>query len=116
MRRTADLRLPHVTRGRNGRVRLEALMKKLYLLATVAIFALVVCPMASAAELSAENQARLGKSVDSYVPRMSEVALKIWNAPELGYQEGKTTALLQDELRQAGFTIEAGVAGIPHRV
>ncbi len=38
---------------------------------------------------------------------------KIWAAPELGYQETKTTALLQDELRAAGFAIEAGVAGMP---
>ena len=33
--------------------------------------------------------------------------------PELGYQETKTTALLQSELKKAGFTIQAGVAGIP---
>src|SRR6266576_6965727 len=44
---------------------------------------------------------------------MSEVALKIWSTPELGYQESKTSALLQDELKKAGFQIEAGVAGIP---
>src|SRR4029453_3357118 len=65
------------------------------------------------AELSSENQAKLMKSVDSYAARMSEVALKIWSAPELGYQETKTSALLQEELRKAGFKIEAGVAGIP---
>ena len=52
------------------------------------------------------------KSVDSYASRMSEVALKIWSAPELGYLETETSALLQDELRKAGFKIEAGVAGI----
>ncbi|HEX9461655.1 MAG TPA: amidohydrolase [Alphaproteobacteria bacterium] len=69
--------------------------------------------MAQPAELSAENQSRLIKSVDGYSSRMSEVALKIWSTPELGYQETKTTALLQDELRKAGFKIEAGVAGIP---
>ena len=57
---------------------------------------------ASAAELSAVNQARLIGAVDAYAPHISEVALKIWAAPELGYQETKTTALLQDELRAAG--------------
>lgn len=65
------------------------------------------------ADLSAENQAKLIKNVDSYASRMSEVALKIWSLPELGYQETKTSALLQDELKKAGFKIEAGVAGIP---
>jgi aminobenzoyl-glutamate utilization protein B len=65
------------------------------------------------AELSAQNQAALLKDVDAYAPRMSEVALQIWSAPELGYLETKTSALLQGELKQAGFTIETGVAGIP---
>ncbi len=68
---------------------------------------------ASAAELSAANQAKLIGAIDAYAPHISEVALKIWAAPELGYQETKTTALLQDELRAAGFAIEAGVAGMP---
>src|SRR5258707_12125664 len=88
-------------------------MKKSCLLATVASLALCVSPMTSAAELSAESQAALTKSVDTYAPRMSEVALTIWNAPELGYQEAKTTALLQNELRQAGVTTASGFAGIP---
>src|SRR5258706_594924 len=67
----------------------------------------------SAAELTPDHRAKLIGSVDAYAPRISEVALKIWAAPELGYQETKTTALLQDELRNAGFAIEAGVAGMP---
>src|SRR5262249_50589501 len=67
----------------------------------------------SAAELTADHPAKLIASVDAYSPRISEVALKIWASPELGYQETKTTALLQEELRNAGFAIEAGVAGIP---
>src|SRR5499433_2440476 len=65
------------------------------------------------ADLAPENQTKLIKHVDTYASRMSEVALKIWSMPELGYQETKTSALLQDELKRAGFKIEAGVAGIP---
>src|SRR5262250_2194285 len=77
--------------------------------------AVVLCPAAPAlsTELSTNNQAKLIGNVDAYAPRISEVALKIWAAPELGYQETKTTTLLQDELRRAGFAIETGVAGIP---
>src|SRR5260370_28381316 len=67
----------------------------------------------SAAELTPDHRAKLIGSVDAYAPRISEVALKIWAAPELGYQETKTTALLQDELRNAGFAIEAGVGRSP---
>src|SRR5262249_24349410 len=67
----------------------------------------------SSADLAPENQTKLMKHVDTYASRMSEVALKIWSMPELGYQETKTSALLQDELKKAGFKVEAGVAGIP---
>src|SRR5262245_59141704 len=88
-------------------------MKRLYtvILATAALGFLY--GIGSSADLSTENQAKLMKSVDSYAPRMSEVALKIWSKPELGYQETQTSALLQDELKKAGFKIETGVAGIP---
>ena len=42
-----------------------------------------------------------------------EMALKIWHWAEVGYQETKSTALLQEQLAKAGFKIETGVAGIP---
>lgn len=43
----------------------------------------------------------------------AELAMQIWSLAEVGYQEHKSTALLQEQLRKEGFTIEAGVAGIP---
>ncbi|GAB1489685.1 M20 family metallopeptidase [Opitutaceae bacterium] len=42
-----------------------------------------------------------------------DIALKIWSYAEVGYQETRSTALLQERLRAEGFTIEAGVAGMP---
>jgi aminobenzoyl-glutamate utilization protein B len=84
-----------------------------YRLVAVATLALLSCTSAGAAELSSQDQAKLIKNVDSYASRMSEVALQIWSAPELGYLEQKTSALLQSELKAAGFTIETGVAGMP---
>jgi aminobenzoyl-glutamate utilization protein B len=41
------------------------------------------------------------------------VAKQIWRFAEVGYQEAKSSALLQEELRQAGFRVEAGVAEMP---
>jgi len=79
----------------------------------MATLALLSCTSAQAAELSSQDQATLIKNVDAYAARMSEVALQIWSAPELGYLETKTSALLQDELKAAGFRIEIGVGGIP---
>ncbi len=88
-------------------------MTRQFFLAGVACLALVGSSPALPAELSAANQAKVLANVQAYAPRMSEVALKIWEMPELGYLETKTTALLQSELKKAGFTIEAGVAGMP---
>ena len=42
-----------------------------------------------------------------------EIAKQIWNLAELGYQEYQSSALLQQELADAGFTVESGVAGMP---
>src|SRR5262249_1289728 len=87
-------------------------MKRLFVVATATTIVLCLYATGSSAELSTENQAKLMKSVDSYAPRMSEVALKIWSKPEVGYQETQTSALLQDELKKAGFRIETAEGGI----
>jgi aminobenzoyl-glutamate utilization protein B len=42
-----------------------------------------------------------------------KTAHQIWEWAELGYQETKSSNLLQELLRAEGFTIETGVAGIP---
>ena len=41
------------------------------------------------------------------------IALDIWGYAEIGFKEHKSTALLQDKLKENGFTIETGVAGMP---
>ncbi|NIM35275.1 MAG: amidohydrolase [Hydrotalea flava] len=41
------------------------------------------------------------------------VALQIWNFAEVGYKEVKSSALLQEQLKNAGFSVESGVADIP---
>ncbi len=51
--------------------------------------------------------------VEDYAPRMTEVAQSIWDHPELGYLETETSGLLQSELREAGFTIENNIGGMP---
>ena len=42
-----------------------------------------------------------------------KIALTIWDYAELGYKETKSSALLQTTLKDNGFTVEAGVAGMP---
>jgi aminobenzoyl-glutamate utilization protein B len=41
------------------------------------------------------------------------IAQKIWGFAEMGYQEEKSAALLQETLSTEGFAISKGVAGIP---
>ncbi len=45
--------------------------------------------------------------------RTARIAGQLWDWAELGYRETRSTALLQEELEQEGFAVEAGVAGIP---
>ncbi|KQW71119.1 amidohydrolase [Phenylobacterium sp. Root77] len=68
---------------------------------------------ATAAPLTAADKTQLTAAVDAYTPKMNDAALKIWSYAELGYQEVKSSALLQDQLKAAGFKVQAGVAGEP---
>ena len=51
--------------------------------------------------------------LDSLKGDYAKVAMRIWEYAEMGYQEEKSSALLQNILKGAGFKIQAGVAGIP---
>jgi aminobenzoyl-glutamate utilization protein B len=42
-----------------------------------------------------------------------QIALQIWGFAELGYKETQSSALHQKTLTDNGFTVQAGVAGIP---
>lgn len=51
--------------------------------------------------------------IESGFTGYGEIAQKIWNYAEVGYQEHKSAALLQEKLKTAGFSVETGVADIP---
>lgn len=53
------------------------------------------------------------KYLDEANSTYSEMASTIWKWAEPGYLEEKTTALMQKELTDAGFTIAKGIADIP---
>jgi aminobenzoyl-glutamate utilization protein B len=57
--------------------------------------------------------AAVGQSVDSAATIYADTAQQIWQWAEVGYQETRSSALLQKRLRKAGFSIETGVADIP---
>ncbi len=58
-----------------------------------------------------KNQA--ATAIQSGYDAYKTIALNIWDYAELGYKENRSTALLQTTLKDNGFTVEAGVAGMP---
>ena len=51
--------------------------------------------------------------IDGRYEATAGLARTIWEYAEVGYQETKSSNLLQGELRTAGFNVVAGIAGIP---
>jgi aminobenzoyl-glutamate utilization protein B len=78
-----------------------------------AAMATVISAPASAKPLTEADRAQILKTVDADAPQISDAALKIWGFAEVGYQETKSTAVLQDQLKAAGFEVQSGVAGMP---
>lgn len=68
--------------------------------------------LAQTAKPSADQRQILALS-DKAAPAISANALKIWSFAEIGYHEAQSSALLQAQLKTAGFTVKAGVAGMP---
>ena len=77
-------------------------MKKCYLL---------FCLFVTVSVYSQENE--VIKQLDSKADFYGKLAHQIWSNPELGYLENESSTLLQKTLTDAGFTVKAGVAGIP---
>src|SRR5215208_2143661 len=69
----------------------------------------------TAAAVSAQRDDRqaLVSSIEAKRETYAGVAKQIWAFAEVGFQETKSSALLQQQLRTAGFQVRAGVADIP---
>jgi aminobenzoyl-glutamate utilization protein B len=55
----------------------------------------------------------LAAAIDAGKDRYAQIARQIWEFAELGYQENRSSALLQRTLADAGFAVRQGVAGMP---
>ena len=51
--------------------------------------------------------------VDARAPVLAATAQAIWGWSEVGYQESRSSALLQAQLKKAGFALTPGVGGMP---
>jgi aminobenzoyl-glutamate utilization protein B len=51
--------------------------------------------------------------VAAHADRFGTISREIWETPELGFHETKSSPVLQQELRSNGFTVAAGMGGMP---
>lgn len=60
-----------------------------------------------------DDKALISAQLDTKYQHYASIARTIWTTPELGYQEVKSSATLQAELRAQGFKLDIGVADMP---
>ncbi len=75
--------------------------------------ALALSSNAVAGPLSAEHQSAIVSTVENNQASLDHAALELWKFAELGYQEHQSSALLAQQLRDAGFNVETGIANEP---
>ncbi|MGE5200356.1 MAG: amidohydrolase, partial [Rhodospirillaceae bacterium] len=81
-----------------------------------AVAAVLITALAGAGRAAGQAPPQPGAltaSIDANADRYAAVAKQIWGLAELGFQEEKSSALLQATLSDAGFAITRGVAGMP---
>lgn len=78
-----------------------------------AFLSTVAVSVTTAAGLTATDRKLLVQGVEARAGDANTAALQIWEWAEVGYQETQSSALLAKQLRDAGFKVEIGVAGIP---
>ena len=88
-------------------------MKKVYPLFILFLAAQWSIGQSSLPSSMANEKKAVIQSLEAKKQQYVDVATNIWNLAELGYKEGKSANLLQSMLKEEGFTIETGVAGIP---
>ena len=89
-----------------------SLHSKIRLLLQVVAVAAVLTATA-AAQGASSSHAQLNQLVEQNAAHWQQVSKQIWDYAELGYHETKSSELLQEQLKAAGFRVQAGVADEP---
>ena len=53
------------------------------------------------------------KNIQSGYEAYKKIAMSIWDYAEVGYKENKSSTLLQNTLKDNGFKVDGGIAGMP---
>jgi aminobenzoyl-glutamate utilization protein B len=87
-------------------------MKKPYLLGLLSAGLLAFRP-APTSPPAEPLKAEASQDLQAHYADYRQLAQRIWGFAEVGYKETQSSALLQKTLRDNGFAVQAGVAGIP---
>lgn len=82
-------------------------------LPVVAVLGFLPVGLIAQAQASAAAHQQVEHLVDESAGSWKQVSKQIWDNPELGYHEDKSSALLQAQLKAAGFRVQSGVADEP---
>lgn len=85
-------------------------MKQLFL---ILVSSLVLFPAWGASSKGKKEKGRLLELVEAQRDALAGNSMAIWRLAELGFKENGSSAILQERLSEAGFSVEAGVAGMP---
>ena len=77
---------------------------------TLVCIALLICIEAA---IGQDGRKAVIADLEDQQSEFADIAMKIWNLAEVGYQEYESTKILQQKLESEGFSIETGVAEIP---
>lgn len=79
----------------------------------IALAGLSIAIPAAAEPLSVAESDELIATVQKDKAQLTSNAKAIWEFAEVGYQENRSSTLLQSQLKKAGFAVNAGIAGMP---
>ena len=82
-------------------------------LLSLSALAAPVMAQSTARPLTDADRTEILTEIDRGSGALSRNALQIWSWAEVGFQETKSSGLLQKELASAGFKVTPGVAGMP---
>jgi aminobenzoyl-glutamate utilization protein B len=87
-------------------------LRSLRLFVLTSCIALSISPLVRAQAKSAAHK-QVEQLVEENAGNWRQVSKQIWDYAELGYHEDKSSALLQAQLKAAGFSLASGVADEP---
>ncbi len=79
------------------------------------VFSILVLAPGLSGRVTAQDAAKQTAAswIDAHEKLITQVGDQIWQNPEPGFEEFKTSELLTKELEKAGFKVERGVGGMP---